>query len=108
VAFLCLVVGLPVVVVTSLAKEELYDGQARAADAEAATREDRQLRVLTWRNAGAPLTCGGKITSVFDGAEFGTLDLGFANGAKLRVETLPAESSRVTLSVFLTNRRRSS
>lgn len=48
---------------------------------------------------GAPVTCGGKITSVFDGVEFGTLDLGFANGAKLRVETLPPESSRVTLSV---------
>lgn len=45
------------------------------------------------------MTCGGKVTAVFDGVEFGTLDLGFANGAKLRVETLPPESSQVTLSV---------
>ena len=48
---------------------------------------------------GSPVSCGGKVTSVFDGMEFGTLDLGFSNGATLQVETQPPEASRVTLSV---------
>lgn len=47
---------------------------------------------------GAPVTCHGEVTNVFDGMKFGALDLGFANGARLRIETFPPESSRITLS----------
>lgn len=51
-AFSLLVVGLPVVVVISLAKEEVYGNEVPAEHAEAAAEEDRRLRFLTWRTAG--------------------------------------------------------
>jgi hypothetical protein len=52
VAFSLLVMGLPVVIVISLAKEEVYGDEVPAEHAEAAAEEDRRLRVLTWRTAG--------------------------------------------------------
>ncbi|UCC84553.1 MAG: hypothetical protein JSW46_06400 [Gemmatimonadota bacterium] len=55
VAFALLVTGLPVVIVISLAKEEVYGDDVLAEDAEAAAEEDRRLRVLTWRTAGLSL-----------------------------------------------------
>jgi tetratricopeptide (TPR) repeat protein/TolB-like protein len=51
-AFSLLVVGLPVVVVISLAKEEIYGDEVPVEHAEAAAEEDRRLRFLTWRTAG--------------------------------------------------------
>jgi len=52
VALVLLLIGLPVVVLTSLAREEVYGGKVPAGDAEAAAEEDRRLRLLTWRTAG--------------------------------------------------------
>jgi len=48
---------------------------------------------------GAPLTCEGAVSTEFDGMKFGSLCLGFSEGATFRVETLPPESSVVTLRV---------
>jgi tetratricopeptide (TPR) repeat protein len=50
-----LVMGLPVVIVISLAKEEVYGDDVPAEHAEAAAEEDRRLRFLTWRTAGLAL-----------------------------------------------------
>jgi TolB-like protein/Flp pilus assembly protein TadD len=52
VAFALLVVGLPVVIVASLAKEEVYGDEVPEEHLAAAAAEDRRLRLLTWRNAG--------------------------------------------------------
>ncbi|UCC85209.1 MAG: hypothetical protein JSW46_09965, partial [Gemmatimonadota bacterium] len=54
-AFALLVTGLPVVIVTSLAKEEVYGDEVPEEYAEAAALEDRRLRFLTWRTAGFAL-----------------------------------------------------
>jgi tetratricopeptide (TPR) repeat protein len=51
-AFSLLVMGLPVVMAISLAKEEVYGDDVPAEDADAAALEDRRLRFLTWRTAG--------------------------------------------------------
>jgi hypothetical protein len=51
VALILLLVGLPVVVVTSLAKEEVYGDEVPEEHLKAAAEEDRRLRFLTWRNA---------------------------------------------------------
>ncbi len=48
---------------------------------------------------GAPETCRGRVTAVFDDRNFGTLELAFADRTLLIVETFPPESSRVTLRV---------
>jgi TolB-like protein/Tfp pilus assembly protein PilF len=52
VALVLLLIGLPVVVVTSLAKPEVYGDEVHPADARAAAEEDRRLRLFTWRTAG--------------------------------------------------------
>jgi TolB-like protein len=52
VALVLLLVGLPVVVVTALAKEEVYGDEVPEEHAAAAAEEDRRLRLLTWRTAG--------------------------------------------------------
>jgi TolB-like protein len=52
VALVLLLIGLPVVVVASLAKEEVYGDEVPAPDAEAAAAEDKRLRLVTWRTAG--------------------------------------------------------
>ncbi|MHC4065222.1 MAG: hypothetical protein ACYSUI_12105 [Planctomycetota bacterium] len=52
VAFALLVVGLPVVVVVSLARKEVYGDEVPEEHAEEAAAEDRRLRFLTWRTAG--------------------------------------------------------
>jgi len=46
---------------------------------------------------GAPVACEGAVTSEFDGAKFGTLLLSFPEGVTLEVETMPPETSIVTL-----------
>jgi tetratricopeptide (TPR) repeat protein len=51
VALTLLVIGLPVVAVTSLAKAEEYQDDVPAEAASAAAAEDRRLRLLTWRTA---------------------------------------------------------
>jgi hypothetical protein len=51
-AFSLLVIGLPVVMAISLAKEEVYGDDVPAEHAEEAAAEDRRLRFLTWRTAG--------------------------------------------------------
>jgi tetratricopeptide (TPR) repeat protein len=51
-AFSLLVMGLPVVMAISLAKEEVYGDEVPAEHVEAAAAEDRRLRFLTWRTAG--------------------------------------------------------
>jgi tetratricopeptide (TPR) repeat protein len=55
VALTLLVVGLPVVAVTSLAKAEKYQDDVPAEAAQAAAAEDRRLRLLTWRTAALAL-----------------------------------------------------
>jgi TolB-like protein len=52
VAVTLLLIGLPVVIVTSLAKEEVYGDEVPEEHAQAAAEEDRRLRFLTWRTAG--------------------------------------------------------
>jgi len=52
VALVLLIIGLPVVVVTSLTKPEVYGDEVQPADARAAAEEDRRLRLFTWRTAG--------------------------------------------------------
>jgi hypothetical protein len=47
---------------------------------------------------GAPLTCGGEVGTEFDGVKFGSLLLNFSDGASFEVETMPPETSVVTLS----------
>ena len=46
---------------------------------------------------GAPLTCEGAVTTEFDGMKYGSLRLGFSEGAGFQVETMPPEASVVTL-----------
>jgi len=55
VALVLLLIGLPVVVVISLAREEVYGDDVAAANAGVAAAEDRRLRMLTWRTAGLSL-----------------------------------------------------
>lgn len=47
---------------------------------------------------GAPLHCEGEVGSEFDGMKFGSVRLDFSEGASFEVETLPPESSVVSLS----------
>jgi len=47
---------------------------------------------------GAPITCGGEVGTEFDGIKFGSLLLSFSDGASFEVETMPPETSVVTLS----------
>jgi serine/threonine-protein kinase len=54
-ALAALLVGLPVVVVASLATEEVYGDAVPAEARDAAAAEDRRLRRLTWRSAGLAL-----------------------------------------------------
>jgi triacylglycerol lipase len=46
---------------------------------------------------GAPLTCEGAAATEFDGMKFGSLRLGFSERATFRVESMPPETSAVTL-----------
>ena len=46
---------------------------------------------------GPPLTCDGAVTAEFDGSKFGAVRLGFAEGVTFEVETMPLETSVVTL-----------
>lgn len=46
---------------------------------------------------GPPVSCSGAITTEFDGANYGTLELAYGDGVKLIVETQPIETSIVTL-----------
>ncbi len=55
VALTLLLVGLPVVAVSSLAREEKYGEEVSAEAAVAAAQEDRKLRLLTWRTTGLAL-----------------------------------------------------
>ena len=52
VALVLLLIGLPLVVVTSLVAEEKYHEEVPAEAAELAAEEDTRLRVKTWRTAG--------------------------------------------------------
>jgi TolB-like protein/predicted Zn-dependent protease len=52
VALILLLIGLPIVIVTSLARPEVYGDEVQPADARAAAEEDRQLQLFTWRTAG--------------------------------------------------------
>jgi TolB-like protein/Tfp pilus assembly protein PilF len=52
VALALLLIGLPVVIVASLAKQEVYGDEVPEEHAEAAAEEDRRLRLFTWRTAG--------------------------------------------------------
>lgn len=42
---------------------------------------------------GAPTTCHGAVTAEFDGARFGTLQLGFAEEVTFEVQTMPPETT---------------
>lgn len=46
---------------------------------------------------GAPTACDGRVTLEFDGRPYGVVELTFAGGATLTVETMPLETSIVTL-----------
>ena len=46
---------------------------------------------------GPPLSCEGTVTSEFDGSKFGMVRLGFSKGVTFTVETLPPETSIITL-----------
>jgi hypothetical protein len=46
---------------------------------------------------GPPVSCQGAITMEFDGANYGSLELAYAGGVTLTVETQPIETSIVTL-----------
>lgn len=46
---------------------------------------------------GAPVSCDGEVTTEFDGASYGFVELGFEGGVTLHVETMPIESSVVEL-----------
>lgn len=67
---------------------------------------DLRTRVLTFDGLaklaidrfGDPVACHGRVDGVFDGSKYGTLELGFPNDVALVVETMPLETSRVTLS----------
>jgi serine/threonine-protein kinase len=52
VALVLLLIGLPVLIVTSLAKKEVYGDEVPEEHAAAAAEEDRRLRLLTWRTTG--------------------------------------------------------
>jgi pimeloyl-ACP methyl ester carboxylesterase len=47
---------------------------------------------------GAPLECGGEVSTEFDGMKFGSVRLDFSEGVSFEVETLPPEASVATLS----------
>jgi hypothetical protein len=49
---------------------------------------------------GPPLTCEGSVTTEFDGVKFGALRLGFADSVAFQIETMPPETSIVTLRTF--------
>jgi len=46
---------------------------------------------------GEPVTCRGRVDNVFEGMKFGTLQLEFSGDAMLLIETMPPETSRVSL-----------
>ena len=46
---------------------------------------------------GLPLSCDGSVTDEFDGRKFGVLRLVFAEGVTFRIETMPPETSIITL-----------
>jgi len=46
---------------------------------------------------GPPLTCEGSVTTEFDGVKLGAVRLGFADSVTFRIETMPPETSIVTL-----------
>ncbi|MDH4351576.1 MAG: hypothetical protein OEY20_09145 [Gemmatimonadota bacterium] len=62
-------------------------------------------RVLTYNGLarvaveryGVPITCEGAVTTEFDGMRFGFVHLRFREGVRLRVETMPPETSVVLL-----------
>ena len=55
------------------------------------------LYALAAERLGAPTTCEGEITMEFDGARFGVLRFGFAEGASYWVESMPPETSIAVL-----------
>jgi len=72
------------------------------ADPWAAAFRDRTLSFnglaqFAVADFGGPVDCDGTVTMEFDGARYGTLLLTFQGGVFLEVETLPIETSIVTL-----------
>ena len=55
------------------------------------------LGLYALESFGAPLSCEGGVETEFDGLEFGSLALGFSEGAVLTVRTEPPEASVVAL-----------
>ena len=56
-----------------------------------------QLAGYAVQHYGAPASCEGKVTSKFDGTDFGTVRLDFDGGATFEMETQPPEASLATL-----------
>jgi hypothetical protein len=55
------------------------------------------LAVFAAESYGEPMSCEGVVTAEFDGTKFGSLRMVFSEGSTFQVETLPPESSLVTL-----------
>ena len=58
-----------------------------------------QLALYAIERYGEPLSCDGTVTSEFEGGKFGSLVLGFSEGASYRIEVMPPEAQIVELDV---------
>jgi tetratricopeptide (TPR) repeat protein len=99
-AFLLLLLGLPVVIVTSLSAEEKYGDDVPAEAREAAAEEDRRLRLLTWRNSVATL---GLVLLLVAAVAIGYMamrTLGVGPPGTLLARELIAERDRIVVSDF--------
>lgn len=57
-----------------------------------------QLARIAVKRYGPPLSCEGKVTSEFDGEQFGVVRFRFKGGATFSMETQPPETSIASLS----------
>jgi len=58
-----------------------------------------RLALYAIERYGEPLRCDGTVTSELEGGKFGTLVLGFSEGASYRIEVMPPEAQIVELDV---------
>ena len=99
----------PVAVLALMAHPPLppgsFSGRCDAPETDGWVRELRDrfmlgsMTVWTVERLGEPTSCEGTVTRVYEGVKYGSVVLGFAGGGTLGVETMPPETSIVTLRV---------
>ncbi|UCC84552.1 MAG: hypothetical protein JSW46_06395, partial [Gemmatimonadota bacterium] len=99
-ALILLLIGLPVVVVTSLAAEEVYGDEVPEEHAEAAAEEDRRLRSLTWRNVILGVVGVVVVLAASSGGYMGLREAGIGPFGTLITKGVLEERERIVLADF--------